>query len=397
MARTRVTRILILIAMMSSGIEAQVRKVWDSMTNPKISIPIEHPPSLPLRVTRVAFGESEGPCGGTIKARVEEDFFSNGVEVLDRSRLDAVIAEMGKGGSVLFDPATAIEVGKLLQAEALVYIRTLKCKAERSEHHGISIIAGKQNITYTTTGTIEGSLRITDLTTGRWLTAKSFEGRASESSKSGYPSQSAALEAAERDAIQDIHAMFFPWTETKTLVFFNDEKCNLKAAHSLLRAQDFTGALVQSEANLEICRSLAGEKLRTLAHAYYNLGIVHFLMGTYEQGSNYLSEAAKLDGSQVITEALAECRKAEQIASQMAAYEINQAAYLAEINSGAGIQEPSSRVTPNSPPVKSNALSPPKSQGSIEGRLKQLEDLFKKGLITKQDYEKKKAEILAEL
>jgi len=37
--------------------------------------------------------------------------------------------------------------------------------------------------------------------------------------------------------------MFFPWTEAKTVLFFNDSQCGLNVAHNLLRSKDLDGAL----------------------------------------------------------------------------------------------------------------------------------------------------------
>ncbi|MDP9192738.1 MAG: SHOCT domain-containing protein [Acidobacteriota bacterium] len=45
----------------------------------------------------------------------------------------------------------------------------------------------------------------------------------------------------------------------------------------------------------------------------------------------------------------------------------------------------------------SAAAAPPEDKGSVEDRLRKLDDLYKKGLITKEDYETRKAEILKDV
>jgi hypothetical protein len=45
----------------------------------------------------------------------------------------------------------------------------------------------------------------------------------------------------------------------------------------------------------------------------------------------------------------------------------------------------------------SGAAASSQDKGSVEERLRQLDDLYKKGLITKEDFEKRKAEILKDV
>lgn len=388
----------------------KVKGMWDNMINPEITVTIEHPPSLPLRVKTVAFGETRGEaCADSLQSRIVDMFFQSGAEVVDRSRLDAVIAEQRLQSSAMFDQKTATEVGRLLGADALIYVEVHACSTRnwRTEMTCVNYATKQSYVCYKhhTEVTLRGQLRTIDLATGRLLAAKRFETKATESADGGVPPADPVVQQAESQAAGQIRKMFFPWSETRKLVFFDDKECNLKMAHALLRAQDFTGALQQSEQNLEICRGGVGlEKPKVLSHAYYNLGMVHFLMGTFELGVQNLTEAAKLHSSDTITTALAECRNAQQTAAAMERYEEDQQAFLAS-NGGSGSPPPAALApaagnrAPSAAPAKGLAAAPAPAGAKlpIEERLQKLEDLFKKGLITKQDYEKKKAEILADL
>lgn len=407
-ARTSLAAVILCAAFTSAG-NAQF---WDKMTNPKVTLEIEHPPALPLRVTRIAFGQSKGPetCIDSLQARVEEDFVTNGVELVDRSQLDSVIAEHRLQGSALFDQKAATEVGKLLGAQALVYLQVHQCRTDRTQSQRQSLLSTKPVIVYNTSGVVRGSLKTVDLTTGRVLTAKSFEGRYAEEAQGGYPSESAVQEQAERIAAARIHALFFPWKESKTLVFYDDEDCNLEAAHGLLQGLDFDGALRQSLENLEACKALqaAKPKPRLLAKAYYNLGVVQFLKQSYGEALANFNEASRLNSSDIVSAAMADCRQAQQIAEEMSKYETDQAAFLeaaqaqdppaAEAKAapampaGAKASDTGSRSTPAK---AAGAASAPAS--SPEERLQQLEKLYQKKLITKEEYDKKRAQILSEI
>lgn len=376
----------------SGLVGAQISKLLDNMTNPKVTLDIEHPPALPLRVTRVAFGESKGNCASSLQSRVEEDFVANGVDVLDRTQLDSVIAEYRLQGSAMFDQKAAVEVGKLLGAQALIHLEVFSCGTERKQIQIPNYVTGRNSIKFQLTGLVKGSLRTTDLTSGRVLAAKRFEGSYSETAEGGYPAATGVLEKAELVASEQIHALFFPWNESKTLIFYDDKDCNLKAAHALLRGQDFPGAARQSAENLEACKSVAADKPKLLSRAYYNLGLVHFLMGEYDNAITNLTEATKLHGSEFISSALADCRRAKETAEEMARYETDQAAFLENVAAGApAVSSPP--VSPTSKPVPAKAGSGP----SVEERLKQLDTLLQKGLITKDEYSRKRAQILAEL
>lgn len=384
-------------------VEAQLSRMWDNMTNPEVSIEIEHPPALPLRVTRIAFGESKGPCADSLQSRLLDDFVSNGVEVLDRSQLDAVIAEHRMQASALFDQKAAAEVGRLLGAQALLYLEVHSCSADRSQSQVKSFVSSEVKIKFHVNGVVRGALKTIDLTTGRVMTAKRFEGKYTETADGGYPASDPVRERAEQLAADQIHNLFFPWRETKTLVFYDDKDCNLKAAHGLLRALDFAGARAQSEQNLEACKAAPATKPKLLAHAHYNLGLVQFLLQDYEPAVQNLSEAARLNSSETVSTALAECRKAQQIAEEMARYETDQAAFLATVGSGAS-PEPAKPEARAATSAKGAGKSPAAEtapaaggKGSPEERLLKVENLFKKGLITKAEYDSMRASILSEL
>jgi hypothetical protein len=180
--------------------------------------------------------------------------------------------------------------------------------------------------------------------------------------------------------------MFFPWTETKSLVYFDDSACGLSAAHNLLKSKDIDRAVQKAESNLEECRGDPHINPKVLAHAYYDAGILQFIKSDYSRSLEDLSEANKLDSNKVILEALGEVRNAQESSTALARYTGDVASATKASNSGGHLE--SSAGPP--PPNKDAGMS-------AAERLRRLDDLLRKKLITRAEYDQKRAEILSAL
>jgi len=346
-------------------------QLLDLLTNPKIDVAIEHPASLPLKATTVALVDPQGECAEALLDRIEADFVQHGLAVVDRQQLKKIVAEHKLNVSGVVDQKTAAGVGQLIGAQALIFLKVLQCGAATSTEpfESINLIDKKKTngTKYTTIAKISGSLRVVDLTFGQVLASQTIEGGASMQSTSGAPDHPRVIELAEHDAANSVHRMFLPWKEARSLVFYDDKECNLKMAYQQLRSKDVDGALSQSESNLEGCRGKKDVKPKVLAHAFYNFGMVQFIRGNYDAALGNLSESAKLQSGEIVVNAIADCRRAKEFAASMGKYESNQ---------GTG---------------SSATKKPP---ASVEERLQQLQDLRKKSLISEDEFNQKRAEIL---
>jgi hypothetical protein len=182
--------------------------------------------------------------------------------------------------------------------------------------------------------------------------------------------------------------MFVPWNEQKRLYFFDDKPCNLGAAYALLKAGDTQGTLRLSVDNVETCKKWPNVKESTLAHAYYNAGLAYLLVEDHDHALNYLTESAKLKGGDIVEQTITETENSAQLEAEMRQvverteqFEQTEPvtnpanAQVAPVGSGPGAAGPS----------------------TVEDRLMQLDNLFSKGLITKQEYDAKRQEILKDL
>jgi tetratricopeptide (TPR) repeat protein len=224
-----------------------------------------------------------------------------------------------------------------------------------------------------------------DLTTGRVFSAQTLQAAPVRDNRSDrgqpeYPSGVQLIDESLHVVAQQAVRMYVPWTETKGVYFYNDGDCKLKQAYELLKAGSFDAALEQSQANVAGCREQPKVKQSTLAHALYNAGVMQMMARNFDQAKKYLNEAAELKGGDIVTETIAECEKAEQLDRAMRQVEERTVA------------QEKARPAPLADPQPA-----PPAKPSLEDRLRSLNDFFKKGLITKEDFEKRKAELLKEI
>jgi tetratricopeptide (TPR) repeat protein len=204
-----------------------------------------------------------------------------------------------------------------------------------------------------------------------------------------YPSEYEILDYARTLAAVSVHKLFVPWTEERSVYCFDDKDCSLKSAHALLKSGDIDGTLSRSQENVTACKADAAAKPKTLAHAYHNLGIAYFLKGQYDAALGQFAEAQRVAPSGITSDAGAEVQNARSVALA-----------LQRIDEKPAVGGPSSSAlnfTGQSSAGSTDKSSSSGSGSSAEERLKKLEDLYKKKIITKAEYDKKRAQIISEM
>lgn len=103
---------------------------------------------------------------------------SDRFNIVDRSQIEAVLAEQANGMSGLYDPATAARVGGLLGAEYIVTgnVNGLSTK-ETGVHYDNSRVGGVGNDKHTVTASV--SVRVIEVATGRVVLMSSGRGSSS--------------------------------------------------------------------------------------------------------------------------------------------------------------------------------------------------------------------------
>ena len=316
---------------------------FDRLSNPAVTVDLQHPPSLGLQVERLAFGPASGKCSDEIIQAMIDDFVSSGLEVIDRQNLDLILAEHDFTFSGYVDEASAAAIGRILGPSAMVIVDVQRCAFDKKRlRDTVTRYDSETEQDYEqpvyksrTRAFVKASVRTVDLTTGRIFAARTLDYAPERQAESyegypEYPSEFAVLDTAFGWIVRDAHRMFLPWTERTSLIYFDDKACGLKAAYQALRSGMADRAHDLSLANLEACKTAPKAKKKTLAHAYYNVGMSHMMRGEYDAALEYFFEAAKLRPGDIVSKAIADTRKAKDLLASMQRIEESTALALQE-------------------------------------------------------------------
>ena len=377
-----------------------------------VSIIENHPPQFGLTVKRVAFGNPEGSCPNQatelIDSKLLPVFQQGGMDVIERQALDQIMSEHNFSQSGYEDPNSVAQLGKILGPSALIIVSVNTCSTEQqplfSDQRNFLNNQIVRTFISKTRYSLEGSLRVVNLTTGQILDSHPFQSHQERTNNSQqgqpeFPPVDEVKDAAMQDVQNQVQAMFFPSGDRVALDFYGDKDCGLNQVYEMYKNGDADGALHLMDTNLEQCRTNK-HKDKTLARAYYDDGLLHCLRADYDKASALFTSAMDSKGADAVGQASATCQRARSGAAALKDYE----ARLAQIQAPPPINnQPSSPPAPAAaPPVQAVAPVTPSTRSAPSGetpeaRLKELDSLYKRGLITKKEYDDKRAEILQDL
>lgn len=304
---------------------------FDALVNPKISVKLLHPPGLGLKINKVIFNPATGNYADQIIDEIISDFVNNGVEVLDRENLRAILDEHDLNLSGYVDKNSAVSIGKIIGPSAMITIKVLRCQTERKDN----LYADAKKRDYKTkqdyiertfiartTVFLKVSIQTTDLTTGKIFTARvldyvPFVENKSLKGKPELPSEYDVQEMAFKALALDVHRMFFPWEEYTDLYFMDDKDGGLKDAFKALKSGYVDEAFNLSQKNLEFVKDTPQLKDKILAHAYYNMGMMYFIKNMYDRAIENFQASQRIRPGSIVTESINECNRANAMAVEM--------------------------------------------------------------------------------
>src|SRR5579859_4401733 len=133
---------------------------------------------------------------------------------------------------------------------------------------------------------LEGSIRVVDLTTGQVLGSHNFQSKPEKQNTATngqpeYPPVDEVKDEAMQEVKSQVHAMFFPFDETLSVIFYDDKDCGLKQTYEVLKNGDRDGALRMADESLEQCKA-GHKKDKSLVRAYYDAALLHCLHTDYD-------------------------------------------------------------------------------------------------------------------
>ena len=321
--RTRRVFALALLIVLVAASSAQAQ-FWARFTNPRVTVDLQHPPGLDIRVERIAFGPATGQCSNEIIQQLIDAFVSNGVEVVDRQSIDRLLAEQDFSLSGYVDRSTAAELGRLLGPSAMIMLDVTRCAVEKKRFRERLRRNSRRPYLYIaqTQAFIRASVRSVDLATGTIFAARSIEHspyvrNESTEGRPVFPEDFAVLDHAYARVSQDIERMFLPWTEPRELVFFDDKDCGLDQAFQALKNGNTERAFDISLSNLEACQDHPEAEEKDLGQAHYNVGMAYMILGEYDQALEHLHTSAELRPGDIVEEAIADTEEARDLLAAM--------------------------------------------------------------------------------
>lgn len=379
-----------------------------------VPIFVSHPPQFGLTVKRVAFGQPGGSCPDVANELVDRmflpDFQQNGMEVIERQALSQIMSEHNFSQTAYADPASAAQLGKILGPTALIVVTVNTCSSQQQPLFNDQRNFLNNQVVRTfiskTRYALEGSLRIVDLTTGQILGSHNFQAQPEKANDSQqgqpeFPPVDEVKDEAMRQVQGQVHAMFFPSGDELQLTFYDDKDCGLNLVWDTWKNGDREGAVRLMDTNLEQCKG-GKHKDKTLARAYYDDGLLHCVSKDYDKAATLFTSAMDAKGADAVAQASAACDRARAGGAALKQYE----ARVAQIQAPPPINNQPVPTPVAAPPaaapvlVQASVPPPPASSGGSatpESRLKALDSLYKRGLITKKEYDEKRAEILKSL
>ncbi len=362
---------------------------YADITNPHVYKTITHPPTLGLHLKRVAIMPEGYYTSNELADHITTYFVNTGsIDVVDREHLYQILKEQNLSISGRIDKNSAVKLGKLLGATALITVNvyTEEYKKERKREEFKS--KDKVRIKYIArlNGYLKFSIKTIDLQTGKIFSAKIFEindylENYKYNEKPNFPDYHILKDRMYKKAIEGISKLFMPWNQTISFVFYNSKKCGMKEAYRFIKVKDYNSALEKSLKVLD-CLKYSGANTKYLSRGYYNIGVCYYLLGDYSKARDYFSKAYQIKDYSTYKDAIQKVNLTEQT-------EIAFSNYLKEESNTHKIVEEKQSTKPE----KKEEVN----EDDIVKKLKKLKTLYEQGLITEEEYKEKKKEILNSL
>lgn len=196
---------------------------------------------------------------------------------------------------------------------------------------------------------LKATLQVVDLTTGRNVVEPVIDvprRRSSSVSPGLLLPSSKEEEALVAELTTQASRFFLDWVEIRKFGYFAKAECGIQGLLDHVRTGDLDGAARLADVNLDVCISMSPVDPGAVARAHHNRGVAQFLLGNEPLAQQELAKAQSLDSD------------------------------LAD--------------------AVITVASPGLNDETVEKRLRILEEAYQRKLITRQEYLRKKAQLLGE-
>lgn len=301
------------------------------LRNPTVTIPVDHPPGIGVRLTKVTLAPPSGSCSAQVANTATRELLARGVEVGSDVTLVATVSEAAAeavrtgtapGGSILLtlsDTACGGERSSSLRHETRKRKKTRQVDGKKQRYEE------KYTVTrYTRTTRFDAgvSVRASDPRTNEVVAAWEMRHEAKDSKTAvddvpDYPSESALRRSALNQAGAELVRWLLPWTEEVNLLFYDADECGMATTYARFLAGDPDSAAAAARRSIEACES-GSVDARFRAAAYHNAGMVHFSNGRYAAALEMFDAAAALDPeNEHVRRAAGEVKRARRLLEEI--------------------------------------------------------------------------------
>ena len=267
---------------------------------PRAKLPVMRPAEINLKGTnKIIIGDIDGNIGTNVADLVSSRLFETGqFDIIDRSNLNKMLNEQSLNLSGAVDSDTAIKVGKLIGASALITgSANKKCdvKKWRQEPYKDNNGNWHQSHFRSITAKVNSTLKVIDMSTGKVLAVKNISKENSDSDGADNrcpdgPDEDVLITKGMTDMVDTFMKMIAPYTEHVEIVFEKSDLPESEVGFNYAMRGMWKDALEQFTA--------AKDKNPTDAGAWFNMGLAYEYSYMFEEAINAFKEAYRLDPSE---------------------------------------------------------------------------------------------------
>jgi tetratricopeptide (TPR) repeat protein len=222
--------------------------------------------------------------------------------VVDRQHMDQVMRELQLSASDLSNPANAAKLGQLATAGALIYGDVEDRYNENTKEDKYQDKEKKTHVSYALRGEalVRGTFRVIDVSTGKLLITKTYEERRDDTNratdKQPDPIDKEQLFGSARGAVVErFLKAIAPHKVFQDANFEKDSKLpQLEMGIAFAQRGDWKKAQDTFQAAIQAAESNAAIESKTLAKAYWNLGLSYEYAGDYDKAMPMIEKASTL-------------------------------------------------------------------------------------------------------
>lgn len=342
---------------------------WSTLANPRVDVRLVHPPALDVHLERIGVAPSDYDPSRELADLLVAEFLRQRVDVLDAGRI-----RTRDGRSLLVQ----------------VDVQRMHARRNRSKQDGTDS-KGKPKVTYTATTTVDftASVQIIEPGTSRVLATKRFE-EAPTATVSAvnevppHPPEGDLRRAAQGMVMAWLMPQVLPWDEVLKVTFFDDDAYKMDKAAARFKDGDVAGGLEWAARGEAEARSDPGGKAKFRERVIYNLGVARMVAGDFAGARPRLQEARDMNpDASIFRDTLKDCMRALELQEERRRWERS---------------VPQAAPPPAQPQPRPQAQpAQPSGTRSPEQRLRDLDSLRQKGLVTEEEYRRRREEILREI